>query len=335
MALEKYFFSIDAARMPVVKCRTPPSVLLFMTSTRRSIFHRNGQLHSDFSPPSATFSLPPHYAALQRFLYAIIGYTDCSRPLPILRRRYYLLAAHATTPGPDRAPADRRAQARRDAPSPTPGYPVPRAAPSRQEPAPRPELPGPTLKPRQPRPAPARSTPTRQDPNEQPPAPRNKAVATVCFFLRYWSSMEPFFLPLIPPLHECHHADHHFLPWCFSLSLSSLYKLDAEPSLSPCPSSLSHSLLVLSLAAASAHYRHRPWSLAGARAHRLPSPPELRPHSTSSEPRPTSRTPARTRSSTTARRRASPETCLNPVVPCPPSPFAVVRSSKVEDNPKY
>jgi hypothetical protein len=83
MALEKYFFSIDAARTPVVKCRTPPSVLLFMTSARRSIFHRNGH---------ATFPLPPHYAALRRFLYAIIGYTDCSRPLPILRRRYYLLA---------------------------------------------------------------------------------------------------------------------------------------------------------------------------------------------------------------------------------------------------
>jgi hypothetical protein len=56
--------------------------------------------------------------------------------------------------------------------------------------------------------------------------------------------------------------------------------------------------------------------LAGAHAHHPRSPPELRrPRSTSSEPRPTSRTPARTCSNTIARRRASPETFPNPVQP--------------------
>ena len=129
--------------------------------------------------------------------------------------------------------------------------------------------------------------------------------------------------PLIPPLMN---AIDGRLKTPTTVSLPCPYKIWPNSLPFSCPSSLSHSLLVLSLAA-------------DARAHCPRSPPELRPRSTSSEPCPTSRTPARTRSSTTARRRSSPETCPNPVpslrLVARSSPFAIVHSPQVEDNPKH
>jgi hypothetical protein len=79
-------------------------------------------------------------------------------------------------------------------------------------------------------------------------------------------------------------------------------------------------------------------------AHAMPRSSPDCPRSTSSKLRPTSRTPVRPHSSTTARRRASPETCPNPVQASPispyqafaiarSSPFVVVRSPKVDNNP--
>jgi hypothetical protein len=137
--------------------------------------------------------------------------------------------------------------------------------------------------------------------------------------------------------------------------LALVYKLDVEPSLSLPELSLSHPLLVLSLvtrahAHASAQHLGTRSNVTRTRcqtaAHAMLSSSPDCPRSTSSELRPTSRTPVCPHSTTTTRRRASPETCRNPVQASPilpyqafaiarSSPFAVVRSSKVEDNPKH
>jgi hypothetical protein len=170
-------------------------------------------------------------------------------------------------------------------------------------PASRPRTPhaGPTLHaPRTPaRPAPRDPAKNLHTPSRA--ANRSPSAVVRFFYARYGVQDNRFYLPIIslsswtPLMADCRYRRAISSPWRPSLSLSSLYKLEPDLSLQAIPSSL---LLPLTLRRRTTVRRS---SIAGVDA----TARGTRPRSTLSEPRPTSRTPARARSSTTARHHAS------------------------------
>jgi hypothetical protein len=150
-----------------------------------------------------------------------------------------------------------------------------------------------------------------QDP-PQPRAARNRRESRLFFFLRYWSSLEPFLLPLIPlsmnaiTLATISFPGRPFHSRPLSIKSDEPLLLPTRVLSSPSSLSLSHMLLTLLLPHTIAGDRprrrrpsHSPWSLAGD----VPNPVQALPI----------------------------PLCLR-LVACS-SPFAVVRSPKVEDNP--